>query len=81
MRGLRGGYQGTLEFAPGETHKTIRVPIKHDTKTDEGDEDFEVELHATLGTASRARQAAKAVVTITDEIPVGMISFEKEVVA
>ena len=70
---------GALEFAVGETHKTIRVAIKHDTK-EEGDEDFEVELFEPGGEACYLGKRRKAVVTITDEIPVGMISFEKEVV-
>ena len=75
---VRSVCQGTLEFKPQETHMEVKVPIKSDGK-DEGEEDFTVQLTSTsAGVALGALTVARVV--ITDEIPVGVISFEKEVI-
>jgi hypothetical protein len=64
---------GTLTFGPGETTRTIQVPIRTDN-TVEGNEAFEIRLSnagggATLGTPNRA------VVTITDDDQGGAVQF------
>ena len=54
---------GTLVFQPGQTSKTIDVPIVNDTLT-EGDETFLVTLSSPAGAALARPQAT---VTITDD--------------
>jgi hypothetical protein len=71
------GGGGTVTFQPGETNKTIDVPVIGDL-TDENDETFTV----TLGSAVNANIAdAAALVTITDNDPLPAISINDVSVA
>ena len=56
---------GTLDFADGETSRTLSVPILDDSET-EGDESFSVELSNPTGGATLGAPAA-ATVTIGDD--------------
>lgn len=58
-----GGMSGDLVFAPGETNKTITIPILNDTVY-EGDETFTVTLSAPMGTDLGL---STATVTIVDD--------------
>ena len=40
---------GTLTFAPGETTKTVSVPVLADTNVDENDENFTLDLANASG--------------------------------
>jgi hypothetical protein len=62
---------GTLVFGPGETYRTISIPILDDSE-DEEDETFTFALSNPSGGASIASPAA-AVVTIVDDDPPGPI--------
>ncbi|MDZ7858593.1 Calx-beta domain-containing protein [Sphaerotilus sp.] len=56
----------TLTFAPGETTKTVLVPITNDT-TFEGKEDYTITLGAPSG-ATVVAAAASVTTTISDEV-------------
>ncbi|MBI5759256.1 MAG: right-handed parallel beta-helix repeat-containing protein [Planctomycetales bacterium] len=56
---------GTLSFAPGETSKTINIPITNDTRV-EKNEFFTLELRNPAGGATFGT-VAKAVVTIVED--------------
>ncbi len=58
---------GTLEFAPGEVSKTIRVPVIDDA-LDEPDEEFAVALSAPRG-AALGRGSAFGTIRDDDETP------------
>jgi hypothetical protein len=64
---------GTLTFGPGETSKTIRVPITADALA-EGNETFLVSLTGVQGGATLGAPA-QAVVTIVDDEQGGVVQF------
>ena len=64
-RRLHRGVSGTLTFTPGQTSKTVTVPVKGDT-LDETDETFVVNLSNAVERDARRRHG---VGTITDDDP------------
>lgn len=61
------GVAGTLTFAPGETSKTIAVPVLGDTRV-EPDETFQVQLHDPSG-GTLGRATATGTITSDDAPP------------
>ncbi len=58
--------QGTLQFAAGETSKTIAVPIVNDAYA-EGNESFTFKLANPGGSGSTLGSPSRITVTITDD--------------
>ena len=64
---------GSISFAPGDTSKTITVPIKDDSLA-EGNETFEVVIGNTTNSTVATGQGT-ATVTITDDEGIPQISI------
>lgn len=64
---------GTIDFAPGETRKTISVPILGDT-TIEGDETFTLKLSNPSGALPAGSIASATATIVNDDVPVVTLS-------
>ncbi len=58
---------GTLSFAPGETSKTLSIPVKGDT-TVESDENFQVQLSAATNAVLNSAASAATVTLTNDDV-------------
>ena len=62
--------RGTLEFAPGETTKTVRVPITDDTVEDDG-ETFLLDLYDVSGATLDKPSHATGTIRNSEDAPTG----------
>ena len=62
--------RGTLEFAPGETTKTVRVPITDDTVEDDG-ETFLLDLYDVSGATMDDPSHATGTIRNSEDAPTG----------
>jgi subtilisin family serine protease len=71
-----GGADGTLTFLPGQTSKTIVIPIVNDT-VNETPETFTVTLSNPNGGGAILGTPTTTTVTITDNDPAGVVQFSQ----
>src|SRR4051812_16774610 len=66
------GTTGPVVFAPGETSKTLSIPLTNDSD-DEGNETFDVALSLPVGADASLRVDRKTTVSIVDDDPAPVV--------